>query len=94
MSTIRTFFAKMVTNNPEWQAKINAAESAADIVKLGAAAGYSFTEEAVTSFIESLKSGSHELLSEELETVAGGMPCTFSAYTKHATGQGTKCCYG
>ncbi len=94
MKTIQEFFANAVSSNPELRAKINAAQSPAEIVKLATAAGYAFTEEALSSVIDTLTGKSEELSDAELETVAGGMMCTYSAYTKQATSGNTKCCYG
>ncbi|CAK0779460.1 hypothetical protein CCP4SC76_6900010 [Gammaproteobacteria bacterium] len=72
MSAINNFFMTLVADSPE-MAKVNAAQSLADNVKMGASAGYAFTEEAVTNLITTLKTRSDELSSEELAAVTGGI---------------------
>ncbi|MEI6414825.1 MAG: Nif11 family protein [Pseudomonadota bacterium] len=73
MSAINNFFMTLVADSPEWMAKVNAAQNPADIVRMGASAGYAFTEEAVTSLMTSLRAGLEDLPPDELAAATGGI---------------------
>ncbi len=90
MKTIQEFFADAVSNNPELQAKIDAAKNSAEIVKLAAAAGYALAEEAIVGFVSGAGK-SEELSDSDLASVAGGMRAN---KTSIVTSSGvTKCCW-
>ena len=68
MSAVDDFF-KTLSDNEELRKKVSSASSAADAVKVAAAAGFTISE---TELIQAYKSRMSQMSEEQLSSVAGG----------------------
>lgn len=68
MSAVDDFF-KTLSDNEELRKKVSSASSAADAVKIAAAAGFTISE---TELVQAYKSRMSQMSEEQLSSVAGG----------------------
>jgi len=79
MAAIDDFF-KALSDNEDLRNKVSSASSAADAVKVAAAAGFSISE---AELVQAYKSRMSQMSEEQLSSVAGG---------KHDSNKNSSCC--